>query len=47
VISVTQYLANPETILPEITFWLFGSLARATLQDLSPELTGVPGARLV
>ncbi|MGH3797805.1 MAG: FecCD family ABC transporter permease [Pseudonocardiaceae bacterium] len=29
-ISATQYFANPETTLPEITFWLFGSLARAT-----------------
>ncbi|MGH2716972.1 MAG: FecCD family ABC transporter permease [Actinomycetota bacterium] len=29
-ISGTQYFANPENTLPEITFWLFGSLARAT-----------------
>lgn len=33
-ISATQYFANPETTLPEITFWLFGSLARATPQSL-------------
>ena len=33
-ISATQYFANPETTLPEITFWLFGSLARATLGSL-------------
>lgn len=33
-ISATQYFANPETTLPEITFWLFGSLARATLPGL-------------
>lgn len=29
-ISATQFFANPETTLPEITFWLFGSLGRAT-----------------
>jgi iron complex transport system permease protein len=34
-ISGTQYVANPETTLPEITFWLFGSLARATLGSLA------------
>jgi iron complex transport system permease protein len=34
-ISATQYFANPETTLPEITFWLFGSLARATLRGLA------------
>jgi iron complex transport system permease protein len=33
-ISATQYVANPETTLPEITFWLFGSLARTTLGSL-------------
>ncbi|MGH3669690.1 MAG: FecCD family ABC transporter permease [Pseudonocardiaceae bacterium] len=33
-ISATQYFANPETTLPEITFWLFGSLARATTRGL-------------
>jgi iron complex transport system permease protein len=33
-ISGTQYFANPETTLPEITFWLFGSLARATTAGL-------------
>ena len=33
-ISATQYFANPETTLPEITFWLFGSLARATTPGL-------------
>lgn len=33
-ISLTQYFANPETTLPEITFWLFGSLERATLPGL-------------
>jgi iron complex transport system permease protein len=34
-ISATQYFANPETTLPEITFWLFGSLARATMSGLA------------
>lgn len=34
-ISTMQYIANPETTLPEITFWLFGSLARATLDGLA------------
>lgn len=33
-ISATQYVANPETTLPEITFWLFGSLGRATTASL-------------
>jgi iron complex transport system permease protein len=33
-ISGTQFFANPETTLPEITFWLFGSLARATMGGL-------------
>lgn len=33
-ISITKYFANPETTLPEITFWLFGSLARATNESL-------------
>ena len=33
-IAVTQYLANPETTLPAITFWLLGSLGRATLHGL-------------
>ncbi|KJE21623.1 ABC-type Fe3+-siderophore transport system, permease component [Frankia torreyi] len=33
-ISSVQYFANPETTLPEITFWLFGSLARASMHGL-------------
>ncbi|WP_210253247.1 iron ABC transporter permease [Beijerinckia sp. L45] len=33
-IAATQYFANPETTLPEITFWLFGSLGRATFASL-------------
>lgn len=33
-ISITKYFANPETTLPEITFWLFGSLGRATNESL-------------
>lgn len=33
-ISGTEYFANAETTLPEIAFWLFGSLARATLPGL-------------
>lgn len=33
-VSGTQYFANPENTLPEITFWLFGSLARATMSGL-------------
>jgi len=41
-ISATQYFANPETTLPEITFWLFGSLARATMGSLL-----VPGVIVV
>jgi iron complex transport system permease protein len=33
-ISATQYFANPDDTLPEITFWLFGSLARVTNSGL-------------
>lgn len=33
-ISATEYFANPNNTLPEITFWLFGSLDRATTQGL-------------
>lgn len=33
-ISLTQYLANPETTLPTITFWLLGSLDKATNSSL-------------
>jgi iron complex transport system permease protein len=33
-ISATQFFANPDTTLPEITFWLFGSLGRATTGGL-------------
>lgn len=29
-ISATQYFANPDNTLPEITFWLFGNLDRVT-----------------
>jgi iron complex transport system permease protein len=29
-IQATQYFANPDNTLPEITFWLFGSLDRVT-----------------
>ncbi|MCG8401181.1 MAG: iron ABC transporter permease [Firmicutes bacterium] len=33
-ISITKYLADPYSKLPEITFWLMGSLAAATPHDL-------------
>jgi iron complex transport system permease protein len=33
-ISGTQYLANPENTLPEITFWLLGGLGRVSLGGL-------------
>ncbi|CUU55413.1 iron complex transport system permease protein [Parafrankia irregularis] len=33
-ISSAQYFANPETTLPEITFWLFGNLGRASMHSL-------------
>ncbi|WP_020500535.1 FecCD family ABC transporter permease [Sciscionella marina] len=33
-ISVTQYLADPQNTLPEITFWLLGGLGRTTLDGL-------------
>jgi iron complex transport system permease protein len=35
-ISLTQYLANPETTLPEIVFWLQGGLDRATATNWWP-----------
>jgi iron complex transport system permease protein len=34
-ISVTQYLADPENTLPEITFWLLGGLGRVDLGGLA------------
>lgn len=33
-ISITQYLADPENTLPEITFWLLGGLGRVGLAGL-------------
>ena len=33
-ISITQYLADPLTTLPAITFWLMGGLGKATTRDL-------------
>ena len=33
-ISGTEYFANPETTLPVIVFWLFGSLARISMGGL-------------
>jgi iron complex transport system permease protein len=45
-ISATQYFANPETTLPEITFWLFGSLARATTRGLLVPAVIVAGCLL-
>lgn len=46
-ISATQYFANPDTTLPEITFWLFGSLARATNESLVVPAVIVVGTLLV
>lgn len=34
-ISCAQFLANPDTTLPEITYWLFGSLGRVSLGGLA------------
>lgn len=33
-ISITQYLANPDDTLPAITFWLMGGLGRVRADDL-------------
>jgi iron complex transport system permease protein len=33
-ISITKYLADPYSKLPEITFWLMGSLSSTTMHDL-------------
>ena len=41
-ISVTQYLADPQDTLPEITFWLLGGLGRVGLPGLI-----VPGVIVV
>lgn len=38
-ISAAKYMADPNSTLPEITFWLMGGLSRATLADL-PWLAG-------
>lgn len=35
-ISLTQYFANPNDTLPEITFWLMGALDRVELRGLLP-----------
>ncbi len=45
-ISGTQYFANPETTLPEITFWLLGSLGRATMGGLAVPAVIVGGCLL-
>ena len=38
-ISAAKYMADPNSTLPEITFWLMGGLSRATVNDL-PWLAG-------
>lgn len=38
-ISAAKYMADPNSTLPEITFWLMGGLSRATAYDL-PWLAG-------
>jgi iron complex transport system permease protein len=48
-ISVTQYLADPENTLPEITFWLLGGLGRVSLGGLvvpGDHRRGLPGRAL-
>ncbi|MBU2513185.1 iron ABC transporter permease [bacterium] len=50
-ISVTKFVADPYDKLPEITFWLMGSLGAASLEDLlmvfPPMLIGITGLLLV
>lgn len=50
-ISVTKYLADPYSKLPEITFWLMGSLAKADMAGVAaaaaPILVGSLGLLLV
>lgn len=33
-LSIVKYLADPEEALPEITFWLMGSLSEVTIKDV-------------
>ena len=44
-ITLTKYVADPDSKLPEITYWLMGSLSTANLQDvlflLPPLLIGM------
>lgn len=44
-ISLTKYVADPESKLPEITFWLMGGLSSITMSDIKiaiiPMLAGV------
>lgn len=39
-LSVVKYLADPEDSLPEITFWLMGSLSSVTIRDTI--IIGIP-----
>ncbi len=43
-VAITKYVASPTDTLPEITFWLMGSLTRATFEsilfNLIPMITG-------
>ena len=44
-ITLTKYIADPESKLPEITYWLMGGLSTVSLQDvlflLPPMLIGI------
>lgn len=50
-LAFLKYVADPYSQLPEITFWLMGSLATASFQDISiaaiPMIVGMGGLLLV
>jgi iron complex transport system permease protein len=50
-ISVTKYIADPYSRLPQITFWLMGSLASVSMKDvikvIIPMIVGMTGLMLV
>ena len=44
-VTMVKYVANPNDVLPQLTFWLMGSLAKTNMQSLGwssiPMLTGL------
>lgn len=46
-ISITQYVANPNDTLPQITFWLMGGLGKVRMQTLGVPAAIVAGAMVL